>query len=217
MFGAGYDAGALLDTPEASQEATQAVGDDSDPLPAPLAAAGAAPEAEQEAVWGEINPEKLAQARRIQPGASVPDLEGWGALKPGKKQLLSVLCERLHHRRGQPRQACTKPMRPAKKIYKWLKDEPHPVWLRPQCLTQRSSLLLASHHQGSHSPPVESPPGLRPTVLAVVPPAACRAARSWAHMASPQTRWQRVEVRKPHLGMGCVGCEAWQQPCGGGQ
>ena len=70
MFGVGYDAGALLDTPEASQEATQAVGDDSDPLPAPLAAAGAAPEAEQEAVWGEINPEKLALARRIQPSAS---------------------------------------------------------------------------------------------------------------------------------------------------
>ena len=53
----------------------------------------------------EINPEKLAQARRIQPGASVPDLEGWGALKPGKKQLLSVMCERLiteEVNRGRP-------------------------------------------------------------------------------------------------------------------
>ena len=205
MFGAGYDAGALLDTPEASQEATQAVGDDSDPLPAPLAAAGAAPEAEQEAVWGKIHPEKLEQARRIQPGASVPDLEGWGALRPGKKQLLSVICERLiteEVNRGRPAPSqCDLPRRFTSGSW----NEPHPVWLRPQCLTQRSSLLLASHHQGSHSPPVESPPGLRPTVLAVVPPAACRAARSWAHMASPQTRWQRVEVRKPHLGMGCVG------------
>ena len=139
--------GALLDTPEASQEATQAVGDDSDPLPAPLAAAGAAPEAEQEAVWGEINPEKLAQARRIQPGASVPDLEGWGALRPGKKELLFVMRERLtteEVNRGRPAPG----QWPAKRMYNWLKER------APPCVVEAS--LLDSEEQAAPGLP---PPG----------------------------------------------------------
>ena len=209
MFGAGYDAGTLLDPPEASQRRLPRLWVTIVTHCLPLWRRLEQRRRQNRKRWwaGEIdqNPEKLGQARRIQPGASVPDLEGWGALKPGKKQLLSVMCERLiteEVNRGRPAPSqCDLPRRFTSGSW----NEPHPVWLRPQCLTQRSSLLLASHHQGSHSPPVESPPGLRPTVLAVVPPAACRAARSWAHMASPQTRWQRVEVRKPHLGMGCVG------------
>ena len=126
MFGAGYDAGALQDPPEASQEATQAVGDDSDTQSAPLAAAGAAPEAEQEAVGEKINPEKLAQARRIQPGASVPDLEVWGVLRPTRKELLYVMRERLtteEVNRGRPAPRAWS----AKAIYNWLNQGTSPT------------------------------------------------------------------------------------------
>ena len=147
MFGAGYDAGTLLDPPEASQEATQAVGDDSDPLPAPLAAAGAAPEAEQEAVGGKIHPEKLAQARRIQPGASVPDLEVWGALRPTRKELLYVMRERLtteEVNRGRPAPRAWS----AKAIYNWLKER------APPCVAEAT--LLDSEEQAAPGLP---PPG----------------------------------------------------------
>ena len=40
------------------------------------------------------------------------------------------------------------------------RNEPHPVWAEASLLDserQKSRLLLTSHHQGSHSPPVDSP------------------------------------------------------------